>query len=73
MTGYGENRPSNDSYCDARDGESRKSETNDASIVVCEAEYIKEAPLCSEKAKDISGKNSRHDFESPEIPGNRLL
>ncbi|XP_078150494.1 uncharacterized protein LOC144545801 isoform X2 [Carex rostrata] len=69
LQGHGGNRPPNDSYCDAKDGESRKAETNDASIAVCEAEYIKEEPLCSEKAKGISGKNLRHDSESPEIPG----
>ncbi|XP_078178493.1 uncharacterized protein LOC144572702 isoform X5 [Carex rostrata] len=69
VTGHGENRPSNDSYCDAKKGESRKAERNDASIAVCEAEYIKEAPLCLEKAKDIFRKKSRHDSKSPEIPG----
>ncbi|XP_078178492.1 uncharacterized protein LOC144572702 isoform X4 [Carex rostrata] len=68
VTGHGENRPSNDSYCDAKKGESRKAERNDASIAVCEAEYIKEAPLCLEKAKDIFRKKSRHDSKSPEIP-----
>ncbi|XP_078178517.1 uncharacterized protein LOC144572720 [Carex rostrata] len=71
VTGHGENRPSNDSYCDAKKGESRKAERNDASIAVCEAEYIKEAPLCLEKAKDIFRKKSRHDSESPEIPGEK--
>ncbi|KAF3327128.1 hypothetical protein FCM35_KLT07246 [Carex littledalei] len=65
---HGEKQPSNDSYCDAKNGESRKAETNDASTAACEAVYIEEAPLCLEKEKDIFRKKSRHDFESPEIP-----
>lgn len=71
MTGHGENRPSNDSYCDAKKGKSRKAERND--VAVCEAEYIKEPPLCLEKEKGIFGNKSRHDSESPEVPGKRLL
>ncbi|KAF3327842.1 hypothetical protein FCM35_KLT06448 [Carex littledalei] len=66
--GHGEKQPSNDSYCDSKNGESRKAETNDASTVACEAVYIEEAPLCLEKEKDIFRKKSRHDSESPEIP-----